>query len=300
MRLDLNLYTVFEAIYNEGNLTKAANTLHITQPAISHSLAKLREHFDDALFIRQGHRMLPSPLAERLIVEIRQALHTLKSAHLSSNRFDPASAKTTFKIGLRDVLESTCLPPLMSLLQEQAPNVSIISLRHDRKTMEHELASGELDMVIDVALPVTSQLQQQRVIAERLCVLAKQEHPALKTVLDIDTYIQQKHVMASYRSSGMAIEDLELNRYGLSRNVVLRCQHYYAASQVVSHSELLLTMPESYARLLAKDNSQLEVFDFPIQSPSVDVHIYSHTSRETDPELKWLKEVFMTLALGGT
>ena len=212
MRIDLNLYTVFEVIYNEGNLTKAANTLHITQPAISHSLSKLREYFNDPLFVRQGHKMVPTPLSTRLIGDVRNALSTLNSSLLSTKDFIPASSSATFKIGLRDALESTCLPPLIEHLQKAAPSIKITSIRHDRKTMENDLSSGDIDLIIDVAQPVSEQIDRQKIVSESLCVISKSEHPSIKTVLDLETYLGEKHVMASYRSSGLAIEDIELNR----------------------------------------------------------------------------------------
>jgi DNA-binding transcriptional LysR family regulator len=289
MKVDLNLFTVFEAIYREGNLTKAANALHITQPAISHSLAKLRESFDDPLFVRQGHKMIATPLAKRLISDVRQALSTLNNTLNEPLNFDARHAKRNFHIGLRDVLESTCLPPLLAHLQEVAPHISITSVRHDRKLMENDLASGQLDFVIDVVLPVSQQLNRQSLTSDHLSVLARKHHPRIKTVLDIETYLEERHVMASYRSTGMALEDMELNRYGLTRNIALRCQHYFAASRVVADSDLLLTMPGAYAQILAQQSDKLQVQSFPLESPAVDIHMYWHQNRDTEPELVWLR-----------
>ncbi|GLQ31803.1 LysR family transcriptional regulator [Litoribrevibacter albus] len=290
MRIDLNLYTVFEAIYSEGNLTKAAEKLFITQPAISHSLSKLREAFEDPLFIRQGHKMLPTPLAERIHPEISHALNRLNGTFLATRSFEPKEARVQFKLGLRDVLESTCLPPLLARLEEQAPNVSVISLRHDRQTMEHDLSIGTLDLVVDVAQPVSERLERKHVISESLCVLARKDHPRIKTILDLETYLKEKHVVASYRSAGMTFEDIELNRYGLSRQISLRCQHYFAASRVAMNTDLLLTMPESYGKLLMTEANELSIYRFPLESPPIDIHLFSHKSRDKEPELVWFKE----------
>ncbi|GAA3919932.1 LysR family transcriptional regulator [Litoribacillus peritrichatus] len=295
MRVDLNLFTVFEAIYNEGNLTKAANTLHITQPAISHSLAKLRGHFDDALFVRQGHQMTPTPLSKRLIHDVRNALATLNTTLLSNLEFIPENATNLFKIGLRDALESTCLPPLIEATQKTAPGIKIVSLRHNRKTMENDLSSGQVDLIIDVAQPVSELISRKQIISERLCVVSRKNNPNIKTVLDLETYLNMNHVVASYRASGAAIEDVELNRYGLNRNITLRCQHYFAACQVVSNTDLLLTIPESYAQLLKSKHSGLNIHAFPIESPSVDIHLYVNKMRSKEPEIEWLVSSILTL-----
>lgn len=294
-RIDLNLYTVFEAIYTEGNLTKAAEKLFITQPAISHSLSKLRDSFDDPLFVRQGHKMIPTPLATRLHPEISTALNTLSNTLVSTRSFNPKAAKIQFKVGLRDVLESTYLPPLLAKLELEAPSISVISLRHDRQTMEHDLSIGALDLIVDVAQPVSDQISRQHVITESLCVLASKKHPRIKTVLDLETYLKERHVVASYRSSGSTFEDFELNRYGLSRDIALRCQHYFAASRVVECTELLLTMPESYGELLLQQSSNLALHNFPIESPPIDIHLFSHISRDNEPELQWLIQLLTQL-----
>ena len=295
MRVDLNLYTVFEAIYSEGNLTKAADKLFITQPAISHSLSKLRDLFNDPLFIRQGHKMVATPFAERIHPDIHSALNTLNGSLFSARNFNASASNIQFKLGLRDVLESTCLPPLMIKLEELAPGISVVSHRHDRKTLEHDLSIGKLDLVIDVAQAVSDQVERTHIISESLCVISRKDHPNIQTVLDLETYLTERHVVASYRSTGMTFEDVELNRYGLNREISLRCQHYFAASRVISETNLLLTMPESYGELLIKENPLLEKHRFPLETPAMDIHLFSHISRENEPELVWFKDLVTSL-----
>ena len=149
MKIDLNLFTVFEAIYTEGNLTRAAERLNLTQPAISHALARLRDRLDDPLFTRHGHKMQPTAAAQNLFPEIQQALGQLNQAIQKSHRFEPSTADKTFKIAMRDIIETTMLASLVSKLQSVAPNVQIASVVMDRKETEAKLASGEIDFVID-------------------------------------------------------------------------------------------------------------------------------------------------------
>lgn len=109
-RLDLNLLHVFDTIYREGSLTRAAKALHLTQPAVSHSLSRLREHFDDPLFSRQGNQMVPTPIARRFLESMRPGLTQIQSAVNQFHAFDPASQRKTYSLALRDILESTFLP----------------------------------------------------------------------------------------------------------------------------------------------------------------------------------------------
>ena len=152
-RVDLNLLTVFDTIYREGSLTRASHVLHLTQPAVSHALSRLRDHFNDPLFMRQGNRMVPTPTAKRLAETVRPGLGQIQSALNQFHLFDPADQYKVFNLALRDVLESTFLPNLLADLS-QYPNISIVSQRTSRRDMEGQLAAGQLDFAVDVMLPV--------------------------------------------------------------------------------------------------------------------------------------------------
>src|SRR5262245_4378455 len=115
--IDLNLLVVFEAIYREGNLTRAAKKLHLTQPALSHALSRLRELFGDPLFSRTGRAMVPTPFARNMIVPVREALTTLERSLFPGQTFDATGSQRRFFVGVRDVLEATLLPALIAQLQ---------------------------------------------------------------------------------------------------------------------------------------------------------------------------------------
>lgn len=294
-RLDLNLLHVFDTIYREGSLTRAAKSLHLTQPAVSHSLARLRDHFDDPLFTRQGNQMVPTPLARRFLESMRPGLTQVQSAVNQFHAFDPARQRKTYALGLRDVLESTFLPQLMSKLAAY-PEMEIISQRVPRRDMETRLAAGKLDFAIDVLLPVSNQTSHELLRQDRLVVLARKGHPALLKGLDLDmpAYLGARHVLVSSRAEGPGIEDFELSRHGVQRNIHLRCQHYYAACRVVESSDLLLTMPETYARIIA-ERADIEVMSPPVQMPSIDVHLYWHKAYEREPALVWFRDQLRSL-----
>ena len=293
-RLDLNLLHVFDTIYREGSLTRAAKTLHLTQPAVSHSLSRLREHFDDPLFSRQGNQMVPTPLARRFLESMRPGLTQIKSAVNQFHAFDPASQRKTYSLALRDILESTFLPQLMNRL-ESYPELEISSQRIPRRDMETHLASGKLDFAVDVLLPVSNQTAHERLRRDRLVVLARAEHPLAQGPLTMDPYLEAKHVLVSSRTEGPGIEDFELSRFGVQRQIRLRCQHYYAACRVVENSDLLLTMPETYARIIA-ERSDIQILTPPADLPDIDVHLYWHKAYEREPALIWFREQLRQIA----
>ncbi|MFE8072418.1 LysR family transcriptional regulator [Marinobacteraceae bacterium S3BR75-40.1] len=288
-RLDLNLLTVFDTIFREGSLTKASRVLHLTQPAVSHALSRLRDHFNDPLFMRQGNRMVPTPTAKRLAETVRPGLGQIQSALNQFHLFEPAAQYKVFNLALRDVLESTFLPNLLSDLAHY-PNISIVSQRTSRRDMEAQLAGGQLDFAVDVMLPVGEQTAHERLHEDRLVVVARKDHPrVIGGTMRLEDYLACRHILVSSRTEGPGLEDFELSRQGHHRQVALRCQHYFAACRVAQSTDLLVTMPDTYARIISQ-HLAVQCVDAPASMPPIDVHLYWHKPFEREPALLWLRE----------
>ena len=294
-RVDLNLFIVFDAIYAEGSITRASLKMNLTQPAVSHALNRLRQLFGDPLFERQGHVMVPTPMARSIIEPVRQALRGFELTLNGVERFDPTSSERTFTLALRDVLEATVLPPLMAQVASAAPGVGLNAPQVERRELESELAAGTLDAAIDVLLPLSEQIKHTRLTSDNTVVLVRKDHPQIQGALDLDLYLKQEHVLASSRRRGPGLEDFELSRLGLQRRIRLRCQHYYAASRVVSQTDLALTMPERLARVVNQQFGN-QMLPFPLTMPALDIHLYWHANVDTDPANRWLREQVMQVA----
>src|SRR6185312_10545928 len=126
-KVDLNLFVVFEAVYRTRNLTRAAEALFITQPAVSNALARMRKAFDDPLFVSTSSGMVPTPAAENIIGRVREALQLLDSSTHAGGRFDPATSQRTFRLSMNDLTEALLLPALEDALQRLAPGIRIES-----------------------------------------------------------------------------------------------------------------------------------------------------------------------------
>jgi DNA-binding transcriptional LysR family regulator len=297
-KVDLNLFVVFDTIYAEGGITRASQRLNLSQPAISHALGRLRKMFDDPLFTRRGHVMTPTPLARRMIEPVRQSLQQLEVTLSKVDRFDPAAAAKRFTVGMRDVLESVVLPGLMGHIAGIAPRVDISIVRVERRELERELSAGTLDAAIDIPLPLPEDIKRQRLGEEWLTVVARRRHPKVRAGLDLDTYLAQQHIAVSSRRRGMTAEDFELSRHNLRRRVRLRCQHYVAACHVASATDLILTMPERYARTI---NAQFgnQLLPFPLEVPVFDTYLYWHASADGDPANAWLRQQLLSALRDG-
>ncbi|MDF2493721.1 LysR family transcriptional regulator [Sphingomonas sp.] len=287
-RVDLNLLGVFEAIYSRGGVTAAARHLHLSQSAISHSLARLRVAFDDELFVRFGNRMVPTALARAIIDPVRDALGMVEQALISATRFDPATANRTFRVGLRQANEARFFADLVARALAQAPGITLTSVNFRRGEIGAALAHGELDVAVDVPSAAIDGLLAVPLRTDTMVVAARRGHPAIDGTLDLPTYLACDHVHASPRPTGPGLEDQALAARGLSRVVRVRCQNIWSAWQTVARSDMILTLLDAHARaLIPVADNQVVPLPFPIAARPL--QLLWHASAEQDPSNLWLR-----------
>tara|TARA_R110002124_G_scaffold90139_2_gene230079 strand:+ start:1207 stop:2154 length:948 start_codon:yes stop_codon:yes gene_type:complete len=291
-RMDLNLFRVFEVVFRERSLTRSAAVLHVSQSAVSHSLARLREQFSDPLFVREGRGVTPTALALRLAPVISDSLARLQSSLEGLQDFDPLRDERTFTLSLPEQLELVLLPPLLAHLQRCAPRCKVRTAGLRWSELKLELAAGRIDLAVQIARPVDANLRQMQLLAEPLCVVAG---PGFEGDLTTERYLAAEHIAVASWRRGLSYEDLALGHMGLMRRVVHRCQNYQAASLVVAQSDLLLTMSRRHAELT---NAALgtRLLDMPLPLPSIGLNLYWHEAAEHDPVNRWLRQQLLTLS----
>lgn len=287
--LDLNLLKVFEAVYREQHLSRAAEGLFLTPSAVSHALRRLREHLDDPLFERDGRTMRPTSVCRRLATDILDTLAGLRRVLNRAKTFDPSISRQSVRIGIPDHVEPIVLPPLMKRLGAAAPHIDLATVRTEHRAIERELGSGRLELVVDVAQPATHPVRHLRLARQKLCVLMREGHPFEKR-LTLKRYLSARHIVVSGRRWGLAVAEPELQRLGDQRHVRMRCQNYHAAAMVVAESDDLLTLPESLATQIDNGRSN-RIRPPPLGLPSLDLHMYWHANAEDDPAHRWLREL---------
>ncbi|OWJ89530.1 LysR family transcriptional regulator [Pseudomonas sp. A46] len=285
-RIDLNLFRVFDAIQREGNLTRAAAVLHLSQSAISHALARLREHLGDPLFVRDGRGVAPTPVALRLVPVVSAALGMLQAGVERLQDFDPERDARSFVLNMPEQLEPLLLPRILADLRDLGGQVSIRSTSVRWAALKLEMAAGQVDLAMEVARPADAELHQCQLLREPLLVLAG---PAFTGELDARRYLSARHIAVTSRRRGISVEDLALDSQGLSRNVVQRCQHYLSAAQVVAQTDWLLTIAAPYTPLLARIHG-LRVLPMPLALPPVTLNLYWHEQAANEPGNRWLRE----------
>ncbi len=289
-RMDLNLFRVFHVVLRERSLTRAAEVLFLSQSAVSHALARLKEQLGEPLFVREGRGVAPTPFAERLAPEIREALSLLEGAVQHTRGFIPERDVGHFTLAMSDMLEPSLLPHFVARLRERAPGARISSVRLDRARLERDLASGRLDLSIDVEQPTSAELRHAPLLRDTFCVVSRRRRR-----LDVAAYMAARHVTVSSRRTGLAVEDLVLSRLGYQRDVTVRCRHYETAFHIVSGSDLLLTVARRRAEALRALLGN-HVLPMPLSLPRLELHVYWHRQSDAEPRNRWLRSELLSLA----
>lgn len=288
-RVDLNLFVVFEAIYSLGSITAAGRKLNLSQPAVSHALSRLRGLFDDPLFERSSRGMEPTPLARMLIIDVRHALKSMEGTLQRSTHFDPSTAQRRFTVAMGDPFDALLLPLLMERIGPVAPGIEVATVYSDRRRVEPALLEGSLDLAVDLLLQMPPTIHHAPILSEPLIVMARQGHPQVRNGIDLETYLGQEHIQVSSRRRGYSAEDMALRRLGLTRHVRLRCEHYSAACRIVGRTDMLMTMPFSFASM-ANESVRNQLLQVPFAAPHFELYLYWTSGTESDAACRWLRD----------
>ena len=289
-RIDINLYPLFIAIYEQRSISKAAKILCITQSAASHALQRLRQHLKDDLFVRVSNQMLATPFAEQIYPVIKNALILIQSISMQKQSFDPNSIQT-LKVAVHDEIEPIIFPKLVEHFQKLNLIIQFSSIKLDRKTIITDLATQQIDFVIDLEQNLGEKIQFNKLAQDQFVVCTQQK------MMDEAIYLASPHIGVSSRRTGVLVEDIYLNRQQFSRQIFLRCQHYSTALQILTQEpQLILTIPKNIlAHLRLAQN--LNTFDVPVDLPYINMGMYWHKDLELNLRHQFLRsEIFKIFA----
>ncbi|CUH65849.1 Nodulation protein D 2 [Thalassovita gelatinovora] len=289
-QIDLNLFVVFDTIYAERNLTRAADRLSITQPAVSNALARLRTNFKDPLFIRTSSGMQPTAFAESIADRVAEALQSLQIAAQPAVFFNPAASDRRFQISMLDFNEATFLPLIGRALQKEAPSTTLHSFRVPRAELRPSLERGHVDLAIDIPLNDNADLISHTLRSEKFVCAVRKGHPVLHDEFTLDSYLALGHVHVSGRPRGRGAVDIALRRMRLKRNIIFQLQSYLAVNRLVQNSDLAVTVTAGWARAL-----NLEVLQLPIDLAPMEIKLHRHVRSNGDAAIVWLFDLIKDL-----
>ncbi|WP_394829232.1 LysR family transcriptional regulator [Pendulispora albinea] len=291
--MNLNLLPALEALLVEGSVGAAARRLHVSQSAMSHSLAKLRAVFGDPLLVPEGRGLVPTPRAVQLLARVPRALDGLAQAVTEPEPFDPKSAQRTFRLATVDYFELTMLPHVLSYLAANAPGIGLEIERVTPKAVA-SLASGDIDLaLLGASFPgAPAGLRKMTLYRDPFAVIARSDHPAIGRKLDLATYVALGHVLVSIEGRRDGVVDRALAKLGKTRRVVLRVPHFVSAPLAVLSSDCICTIARSVAHR-ARELFGLRVMAPPLALEAAEVVALWPRRHDGDPARRWFRKLFV-------
>lgn len=288
---DFNLLMLFTVLYEERSLSRASVRMNLSQPALSHKLKKLRAEFDDPLFVRTGHGLAPTPKADVMAQEVCTLVKALEGFYIRSSEQDLAGRTDTIRLYSTDFIEFMLLPKLIRRVQEQAPNVRIVTCNTTGEFPLKALENGDCDIAIAGffdALP--NHFFRQALSSFAFVVLSDKSNQYWGMAQTLTNFVRCKHVVTTLNGDFKGIMDKALEAEGLSRNVIAGASSFLTLPHVIKASDMLLTCLEPIAVHMCSVAPELMMHPTPIAAPQAQIEQVWHPRTHEDPLRRWLRQ----------
>ena len=294
--LDLNLLRVFDVVMAERNLTRAAERLSLTQPAVSNALKRLREAVGEDLLTRSAHGVVPTARAEALWPEVRAALGRLRGV-LAPGEFDPQADAVNFRIAMADATAALFMPPLVAQIEQGGVQANLRSLPLTTRDPSTLLERGDADIAVgffpDTVAALLAQgdgalLRRQRLNEGEYTCVMRRGHPLAKQPLTLDAYCAAHHLLVSLSGRDHGLADQVLGGLNRKRRVVLTVNQYFTAGRVVANSDLLTVLP-AYFIASTGYRDQLVSRPLPFALPTLHLEMLWHIRNDRSSAHQWLR-----------
>ena len=288
--IDLNLLLVFDRMLAEKRVSAVAESLGLSQPAISNALARLRKLLGDELFLRTARGMEPTPFALQLAEPVAYAMGALHTALNQQVVFDPATSTRSFTLAMTDIGEIYFTPRLMEALSVAAPGVTISTLRNNAATnLRDELEAGHVDIAIGLLPQLKAGVFQRRLFLQHYVCLFSGTHPlARKRSMSLKDFSAADHVLVQAAGTGHGKADDVMAAQGIHRHIRLKVPHFVAIGHILRSSEMIATVPERLAQSIAEPFG-LVWRPHPVALPQIAINLFWHAKVHRDPGNQWLR-----------
>ena len=287
--LDLNLLLVFDAIFTDRSISKAARRLHLSQPTVSNALSRLRERLGDPLFERTAHGMIPTTRAKILADPIRQALVILERGLRGNDDFDFSSAERHFVIVVEGYGEAVVLPRFIDWLDKVAPHICFQIRPKSSMDLETELREGTVDLSLNY-FPIDSPgVRNTCVLTESLISLTREDHPLVTSKVNLDMFLALRHVVLAHDTKSRPMIDLALAKRGFSRKVAVVVPHFLSMPLMIQSSDMIATLPARMGQLYS-DNFRLRLHPVPLRIPQFPIYLSWHQNADNDAGHHWIRQ----------
>jgi len=288
--IDLNLLVVLDALLTEKHVTRTGVRLHLSQPAISHSLNKLRLLLDDPLLIRQGNEVVLSALAQNLQAPLKAVLGQIETLLGQSIDFVPADSQRTFRVAMSDYGAAIVLPKLLVQLRKLAPDTSLVVIQDSRLGMLEQIEQGKIDLAVGVFAALAADISCDVLFEETFtCLLNRRSLPE-NGVLDLDSYLARPHLLVSMDGNTQGEVDNVLRAQGLQRRVAVNVPHWGTAPGMIADTDLILTVATRTLDNVPLGDTLVAMPPPLTVAPFNYVQVW-HQRFNQDPAHRWLREL---------
>lgn len=288
MRYDLNLLPIFVALMEERSVTRAAERVGMTQPALSNALARLRVMLQDQLFVRERYGIQPTPIALELAPMIAEALAQLDDAVLGQQGFDPTRADRLFTIAPNGYVEFVLLPAIVARLQKVAPGIKLRLTPYGNDLIETGVVSGTTALVLGRIVDPPDNLVVQHLMDEGLACAVRADHPEVGDTLTRAQFETMKHVNIVPPGRMRAGLFQALAQQELKRDVAISVTNFFAVAEMVAVTDYCATLPALICQRLRQD-PRLKILPAPVDLGSFPVEMAWHVRYRHDPAHRWLR-----------
>ena len=295
-KLDLRLLACLDALVTERNVTRAASRVHLSQPAMSSALKRLRDIFQDPLLTRTPRGLVPTPQGMELAQSARAILHGVEAMASAKRRFDPGTSERTFHVAMTDYSEFVLLPRLVQRLQADAPNINLAVTPLDRRIHADELlADADIDLAISNFPLVSGRLRTRELFRERFVCLTSKDNKRIGKRLTLAKFTELAHAFISPHGGGFyGATDDALSAVHRARRIAVSIPHFLVAPFVVANSDLVIVMAERVARHFAA-TLPLRLLEPPVHIEGFAVSQRWHERSDHDAGMAWLRARIMEL-----
>lgn len=294
--LDLNLLVALNALLTERHVTRAADSIGLSQPAMSNALSRLRLVFGDELLVRTAKGMQPTTRALGLHEPLRQVLRQIERVFEADDGFDPASARTTLILRLSDLLGYQILPPLLDGLGRSAPGLALDVVHLSPTQTVDALERDEIHAAISMGLDHSGSIRSEVLLADRMVCVMRRGHELARGRLSLDAFLAAGHLKVSMSPTDRRFVDDVLRREGRSRTVLVNVPHWLLVPHVLRRSDLVSVMPGRFAAAIGREGLVLK--ELPFASAPFDWRLYRHRRQDGNAAVAWLCERLRDVAAG--
>ncbi|MBD2068402.1 LysR family transcriptional regulator [Leptolyngbya sp. FACHB-671] len=295
-QLDLNLLKIFDAVMTELNVTRAADRLNMTQPAVSNALKRLRHLVNDELFIKVPSGVSPTPKATEMWQPIRESLTQIRRT-FEPVEFDSAVESASFTIALNDFSAHVILPALVNTLEKLAPNINLRTIPNTHINAPMLLEQAEIDLAIGVFLQVNARLRSHTLFTSTWVCAMRHNHPLAGKKLTLARYVEAKHLLVTLTGETTGLLEPFLQEQGLTRRIGLTVNQFFVVPQILINSDLIAVLPTRVVELSGMSD-QLYLTAVPIEIPLSSVKMMWHERSHHNLAQAWLRSQLAKVCSG--